>query len=305
MNQQSFRRQFLTRAALLGAAAAASAGSARPQTQPSQAQLLQLGAIDGSLPEPAQLRSIALVNYGHFTTIQVQAKAARGMDFQVARLQRSTRELFNFDIPEARIRELLRHALAANEGLALVRVNTFPKRLDWMQMGKPHEPALLITQSPLAAPSHAPVNKVRTAQFERVLPHIKHVGTFGLFHFRRQAHLQGFDDTLFFDAKQSVSEGTTWNVAFHDGSRFVMPTSPALAGGAMHLLRAGMRKLKVPFVDRDVKVADLRGFRAAFLTNIPTVYQPIHRIDDVEYEFSQELHSTLQACYAANPLEAI
>ena len=73
----------------------------------------------------------------------------------------------------------------------------------------------------------------------------------------------------------------------------------------MHLLRAGMRKLGVSFIEKDVKVADLRGFRAAFLTNIPAVYQPIHRIDDFEYEFSQELHSTLQACYTANPLEAI
>jgi branched-subunit amino acid aminotransferase/4-amino-4-deoxychorismate lyase len=252
----------------------------------------------------AQLRSVALVNYGHFSTVQAQGRSVRGMDFQVQRLQRSTQALFGAELPQARIRELLRQALQGHEGLALVRINVYPTRLNWMDMKQPMPPGVLITKSPLAPPAHTP-QRVRSTRYEREMPHIKHVGTFGLFHHRRQAQVLGFDDALFVNTAGSVLEGTTWNVGFHDGQRFVLPTGPALPGCAIHLLRQGMLKLGVPFVQRDVKLAELGGMRAAFLTNVPAVYQPIVQVDDIHYDFPQALHETLQACYLANPLEEV
>lgn len=294
------RRQLLA-CALPGAVPVLMPRSASAQPALPSPDLRRFGTIAGEAPQPAQLRSMGLVNYGHFTTIQVEGTAARGMDFQIARLQSSTRELFRVELAEDRIRAELRAALASNTGRVLVRVNVFPLALDWMDMGKPTPVGLLVTQSALPPPSHV-AQRVMAVEHERAAPGIKHVGTFSLFQHRRQAQLQGFDDALFFDRRHSISEGTTWNVAFHDGSRFVFPTAPALPGGATHLLRSGMRTRGVPHEEADIKRSELRLFRSCFLTNIPAIYQPILQVDDHAFAFTQRLHDELIACYESSPL---
>lgn len=295
-------RRGLMRAATLAAGSLALPPHA--QEAIAGARQRSFGIVDGEPVSAAQLRSIALVNYGHFTTLQIAGTSARGLDFQVARLQRSTHALFRTELDAHRIRAELRRAVEGNTGLVLARVNVFPTGLDWEDLGKKTPVALLVTFSPLAAPSHAP-QRVCTVRYEREQPSIKHVGTFGLFHHRRAAQLRGFDDALFVDAQDSVTEGTTWNIGFHDGKQFVFPTAPALPGGAAHLLKSGMRLRGIPFVERDVKRSELPSFSAAFLTNIPAIYRPIVQIDQARFGFSQEMHATLRACYEENSLEQL
>jgi 4-amino-4-deoxychorismate lyase len=297
------RRALLGSALAVGTLPLQSFGQTQPIAGHTSARRA-IGWIDGSPATAEQLRSVALVNYGHFSTLQVQGQSVRGLDFQIARLQRSTRELFNEELPAERIIRNLRSALDGNTGRVLARVNIFPASLDWMNLSKRTPVALLVTQSPLELPARRP-QRVKTLFHERVQPHVKHVGTYGLFQARREAQRLGFDDALFFDRAASISEGSTWNVAFHDGERFVLPTAAALPGGAIHLLRNGMRKLGIQFIEADVKVAEVPRFRSAFLTNIPAVYQPITQIDGHRFEFPQDLHTTLEACYAANPIETI
>ena len=64
---------------------------------------------------------------------------------------------------------------------------------------------------------------MRSVAWQREMPQIKHVGTFGLFAERRAAMADGFDDVLFVTADGEVSEGSTWNLAVHDGERLLWP----------------------------------------------------------------------------------
>jgi 4-amino-4-deoxychorismate lyase len=257
------------------------------------------GSIDGAPPSAADLRRMALANYGHFTTMRVRQRSVQGLDFQIERLQRSTRLLFNADLAIDRVLGHVRDAAPDDDAMHLVRINIFPRTLDWMKLGAPMQPGVLVTRSVIDAAQAQP-QAVKTVQHERVLPEVKHVGTFGLFHHRRLAQAQGFDDALFFDARRSVSEGTTWNVGFFDGQRVVLPTAPALPGGAIHLLRHGMRARGIPFVERDVKRDELDRFELAFMTNVPETIQPLKRIDAKQFPVAHPLYDALRAGYGQN-----
>ena len=51
---------------------------------------------------PAQVEDLlpALVNYGHFTSLQVRDHAVQGLDLHLARLSHATRELFGSEFVE-------------------------------------------------------------------------------------------------------------------------------------------------------------------------------------------------------------
>jgi hypothetical protein len=52
-------------------------------------------------------------------------------------------------------------------------------------------------------------------------------------------------------------------------------------------------------------LADIGGFRAAFLTSSGTTVQMIARIDTTEFAVDRELTRMLIECYESNPLERI
>ena len=109
----------------------------------------------------------------------------------------------------------------------------------------------------------------------------------------------------FLDALRSISEGSTWNVGFYDGRRVVLPTAPALPGGAIHLLRLGMRSHGIPFVERDIRIDEIKDFELAFWTNVPDTVRPLRRIDATEFSPSHPLHERLKACYESNEWTAL
>ncbi|MCG0289692.1 hypothetical protein [Streptomyces sp. PSAA01] len=69
--------------------------------------------INGSPATADTLRLPALTSYGHFTAMQIRDARVRGLDLRLDRLRSATRELFDGDLYEERVRADIRHALEA------------------------------------------------------------------------------------------------------------------------------------------------------------------------------------------------
>ncbi len=203
------------------------------------------------------------MNYGHFTSLQVRGGAVQGLDLHLARLSQATRELFGSELDTAQVRGWMAQALQqAGLADASLRVSVYSRRFDF------RNPLAVVPVDVLVAVS-LPVTltaskRVRSVAWQRELPQIKHVGTFGLFAERRAAMAEGFDDVLFVTADGDVSEGSTWNVAVHDGERLLWPQAPALRGTAEALLKqhwVGAQQT------RPLALAELDSVKAAFACN--------------------------------------
>ncbi|HWM06016.1 MAG TPA: aminotransferase class IV, partial [Actinophytocola sp.] len=170
-----------------------------------------------------------------------------------------------------------------------------------------HEPSLLVTVRPLPA-SPGPM-RVGTVRYERELPQVKHVGTFGLFYQLRLAGRRGYDDALFVDRAGEISEGSVWNVCFlhrdGTGDRMVWPSAPALPGIAMRLLSDALEADGVPVETRPVTPADLPGFRAAFASNALAPVQVVAQVDDVRFAGDEEFRRRLVELYEQIPEETV
>ncbi|WP_313207171.1 aminotransferase class IV family protein [Stenotrophomonas sp.] len=214
---------------------------------------------------PAQVDDLlpALVNYGHFTSIQVRGHAVQGLDLHLARLSQATRELFGSELDAAQVQAWMADALQqAGRGDASLRVTVYSRHFDF------RTPLAAVPVDVLVAVS-APValtapKRVRSVVWQRELPQIKHVGTFGLFAERRAAMAAGFDDALFVSATGGISEGSTWNLAVHDGERLIWPQAPALRGTAEALLQ---RHWPGAQATQPLRLADLASVKAAFACN--------------------------------------
>jgi branched-subunit amino acid aminotransferase/4-amino-4-deoxychorismate lyase len=260
--------------------------------------------LNGTPASAADLRALATTNYGHFTAMQVGPGGVRGLDLHLARLDEATRELFGRPLDAGLARQYLRSALGGFDGAASMRVNVFSRKLHRDRMAEPAPPDVVVS---VGAPRRIETTPVRLKSFryERVLPHVKHVGTFGLFHHRRLAQLDGFDDALFVDASGAVSEASIWNLGFFDGRGIVWPDAPALRGISMQLLQKGLRERGVQVDSHRVAHADVGAFRSAFLTNCSCAVRPVAEIDGVGFAVDADLAAMLEACYASNPPQPV
>ena len=149
--------------------------------------------------------------------------------------------------------------------------------------------------------------RVRSCAWLRLLPHLKHVGTFPLHHHRRQAILAGCDDVLFVDgdgATARVVEGSVWNVGFWDGEGVVWPRAPALRGTAERLLQEGLARQGVAQQIRPVTMAELPALHAAFAVNA-NGRRDLAAIDEVVFGAAPELASILDLAAAQAPWEPL
>jgi branched-subunit amino acid aminotransferase/4-amino-4-deoxychorismate lyase len=250
------------------------------------------------------LAAPALVNYGHFSTMQVRAGAVRGFDLHLQRLDDATRTLFGSELPADRIRAELRAALSAfGSGDAALRVSVFARDFDFRRAAATCTPELLVS---LAAPAQAHVTplRVRSVAFARELPQIKHAGTFALFHQRRLALQAGFDDALFVDAQGLVAEGSIWNLGAWDGQGVVWPQAPALRGTQERLLQAGLGALGIAQQVRPIHLHELAGVPAAFACNARG-QQAIAAVDGQALGPATELLQMLNAALETQPWQAI
>lgn len=257
--------------------------------------------LNGQPPTADDLRALALTNYGHFTAMQVRNRAVQGLQFHVERLRAGTRELFGVDLARERILSDLRAALAAGEADASLRFTVFARGFDYRKPLQPVEPDILVTLTP-PAPARKPPLRAKSYRFVRPLPHIKHVGTFPLFHYRRQAQLAGYDDALFVADDGCVVEGSVWNLGFWDGEGVVWPQGPALRGTGERLLQAGLAGFGVAQRHRPVALAEAGGFRAAFASNASGL-QAVTGIDETEFPADAALMDLLARAQASQPWE--
>lgn len=260
--------------------------------------------LNGKPASADDLRALALLNYGHFTAMQLTDGCVRGLDLHLARLDAGTRSLFGRALDTTRVRDYMRSALDTHAGDASLRVTVFSREFSRERPAQSSTPDVLVT---VGAPRQRVATPLRLKSFrhERVLPEIKHIGTFALFHFRRLAQLDGFDDALFVDADGVISEASVWNIGFFDGNDIIWPNAPALHGISMQLLQAGMRARGVATASRRIALGDIGAYRSAFLTNSSCPVRPIASIDDIELTVDPDLTALLEACYAANPLQTI
>lgn len=233
-----------------------------------------MAELNGVPVEPAQLQNLALTNYGHFTSMRVEDGRVRGLSLHMERLQRDSRKLFGADLDPQRVRELARRAAPAT-GSTTIRVTVFDPGLDLGHPSEASDPHVLVTSRPAGALPLPPI-KVQSTTYVRDLPSVKSVGLFASLHHRRQAQLHGFDDALFVDQEQVISEGATWNIGFFDGSRVIWPNADCLVGVTMKLL-----KDTHDHDTRTVTLADLPDMQAAFATNAAVGVRWITAIDGI------------------------
>jgi branched-subunit amino acid aminotransferase/4-amino-4-deoxychorismate lyase len=258
--------------------------------------------LNGRAPEMAELGFLAQVNYGHFTTMQVRNRAARGFGLHMRRLQGATRGLFGTELDLGRVRDWVRQILV--DDAATLRITVFSLALDRRHLDRPVPVDVLVSLGKASSPRTTPL-RLRSVRHERVLPGIKHVGTFDLYHQWRQARLAGFDDVVFTTATGEVSEGSIWSIGFWDGERVIWPGAPALPGITIQLLDAGLRDQGIETEVRPVALDQLDTFRSAFILNSGSFGPMIECIDSKRFEVDAGLMQKLQSAYESLPLERI
>jgi branched-subunit amino acid aminotransferase/4-amino-4-deoxychorismate lyase len=227
--------------------------------------------VNGGPATAGQLASPAIMNYGHFTAMQVRGGAARGLGLHLSRLDSATKELFGTGLDGELVRARVRHALGASVRDASVRISVFQPDGD-------EQPSIMVVVRPPADPPAAP-QRLTAVAYQRPVPHIKHAGTFGQIYYGLAAERAGFDDALLTARGGVIAESTIANIGFFDGDAVVWPAAPVLAGITMQLVATALAERGVPCRNDTVRVADLRSFRSVFLTNSLGV-APVGQVDD-------------------------
>jgi len=213
--------------------------------------------IDGEAATVPGLAMPALMNYGHFTAMQIRHGAVRGLANHLRRVDAAHRELYGHGLDSDLVRS--RWALAGRQQPDAYLRASFYETPD----GQTHD---FVALRPPVDPSVVP-QRLRSVTYVRALPHIKHVGTFPLIHYGLEAERAGFDDALFTTGQGEVAETTIANIGFVRGGRVVWPTAPALHGIAQQLLEAALPAGGLPVEHAPVRLADVADFDSAFMVN--------------------------------------
>lgn len=255
--------------------------------------------LNGVPVTPDELKTLALSNYGHFTSMRVEKQRVRGLALHLERLRRDCREIFDADLDLDYVRHLIRQ-VAIDAGPAVVRVTVFDPEFDF---GHPHaetNPKILITTR-AAADRLLPPLSLRSAVYARDLPQVKHVGLFATINLRRTAQLNGFDDVLFTDVDGFISEGATWNIGFFDRDQVIWPNLDCLQGVTMSLIQGSSGST----THRPVNVLQLANFSGAFITNAAVGIRTVSAIDSTRWSDSHPLADILRKQYEEIPADLL
>jgi branched-subunit amino acid aminotransferase/4-amino-4-deoxychorismate lyase len=269
--------------------------------------------IDGVPVSAGHAASLASLSFGHFSTMVVDDLRVRGLQLHLDRLVRDCATVFGAALDPDRVRALLRRAAVRCTRPALLRATVFGPAGSLARPGlgdhPDARPSVLV--STRATPSQAdtgPGLRVQTVSYVRDLPAVKHAGTFGQLHQRRQAQLAGFDDALFITGPEPdarVCEGPTWNVAMLIDDELVWPDDGCLPGVTRELLRPLTGTSDAGWSSRPISRAELPNVRAAFATSAGVGVLPIAEIDGVQIPGDLKLLTRLQSQYAQIPTEAL
>lgn len=259
-----------------------------------------MAELNGAPVTPNDLQVLALVNYGHFTSMRVDDQHIRGLSHHLDRLVRDCRVLFGAELDRERVREFIRHAVTDKSGSFVVRVTIFDPALDLGRPGIQAEPKVLVTTRPAGAWPMSPL-RVQAINYRRDMPPVKHIGLFGALWCRRTAQLNGFDDVLFTDTGSFICEGATWNVGFFDGERVIWPHADTLPGVTMRLLQ----QVHEPTSVLPINLADVPKMQAAFATNTTVGVRAISTIDNMQLPEAHPIFDSLRKEFLEIPAETL
>ncbi|MFI8964897.1 aminotransferase class IV [Streptomyces sp. NPDC053493] len=244
--------------------------------------------VDGVPAGDPELLATLMSGYGHFTAMQVRDGRVQGLGLHLERLDRSTRELFGRGLDGGRVRSLLTGALAAaGRRDASARVYVY-------EGGCP----VVTVRAPF--PEDRAPRALKSVAYWRPAAHLKHLGGFGQAFHGEAARRAGFDEALLTGGPDAeIAEGAVTNIAFWDGTSVIWPAAPHLVGVTMSLLAP-----RLPSVTRRVTLADVPGFRAAFVTSARGI-APVSRIDDTLLTVDEDLMGRVYAAYEAAPWDAL
>lgn len=257
--------------------------------------------LNGGSVTPDQIKTLALTNYGHFTSMLVEEFQVRGLSLHLQRLARDCQHLFNVDLDTDRVRDFIRHILDTSPKRTIIRATVYDPSLDLGTIGLSADPHVLVTSRPAANGPTPPLHLQATA-YQRELPTVKHVGLFGALHRRRSAQRDGFDDALFLNSNGNISEIATSNVGFIRDGQIIWPRAEYLPGITMTLLH---RALDEAVATEPLMLSDMPGMEAAFATNAATGIRPIVSVDDTRWPSEHKILTELHELYADIPREQV
>lgn len=261
--------------------------------------------LEGVPVNAGEISSLALYNYGHFTSMLVEGMRVRGLSMHLDRLNRDSAILFGKDVGSDHVRDLVRNALNGRIDPITARVTVFAPDFDMSNPSTPCDTKVLVsTRSSAPAIAHSPL-KVKSAIYHRDLPQVKHVGLFGQLQLRRLAQLEGYDDTLFIDEGGMISEGVTWNIAFVKSGRVIWPKAEILPGITMRIVRELLSAQGIESVDKRITLSDVAAMDSAFATNAATGVRPISQIDSTAFDIDAEMPTMVRQAYWATQGEAL
>lgn len=239
-------------------------------------------------------QTLALTNYGHFTTMRVQDGRVRGLALHLDRLRRDCAALFGAELDPELVRREIRSAVAGT-GPVTVRVTVCDPGFSLVHPAAPAAPRVVVSTR-AAGPEPQPPLRVRSTRYVRDVPAVKHTGLFGPLYERRRAQLAGYDDAVFVGADGRLSEGVTWNLGFLDGDTVRWPAAEVLPGVTVALLSTAHRG---PVRTEPVTLDRLPEQAAAFATNAAIGVRAISSIDGVQWPDEHPGLARLRAEYAA------
>lgn len=245
-----------------------------------------------------ELQSLALTNYGHFTSMRMEDGTVRGLSLHLDRLVRDCRIVFGVELDREQTQSYLRKAAEGVTGVAGLRVTIFDPAINMGRPADAKDPHVLVNLRPAGAMPPPPL-KAKTFTFSRDSAAVKHIGLHSQLRIRRDAQLAGFDDAVFVEPDGRISEGGTWNLGFVDQDGTVIwPDAPVLPGTTMLLLQ-GLDAPKQ--VTAPVRLADVPNMAAAFATNTTIGVRAVSALDDVKFPQNHPALDALRDGYAEIP----
>jgi branched-subunit amino acid aminotransferase/4-amino-4-deoxychorismate lyase len=250
--------------------------------------------VDGGAADADALAVPALMNYGHFTAMQVRRGAVRGLDHHLRRIDAAHRELFGHGL-DAEVARAQWARAVRDQPDAYLRA-TFYQTPD----GQTHD---LVAVRPPIDPSETP-QRLRPVSYIRPFAHLKHVGTFAQIRYGNEAERAGFDDALLTTAQGEIAETTIADIGFVAGRRVTWPTAPALHGIGQQLLEVALPAGGLTVEHAPVRLTDVPGFNGAFVVNSTGVV-PVAEIDGHQFLEPTEAVAEIIAAHAKLPWDRL
>ncbi|MGO1055603.1 aminotransferase class IV family protein [Crossiella sp. CA198] len=257
--------------------------------------------LNGAAATLKQIKSLALTNYGHFTSMRVESNRVRGLSLHMERLARDCHYLFDAELDIDHVRHCIRKVLSGGTQPTVVRVTIYDPALDLGTIGSDAEPHVLVTNRAAPQAQVSPL-RLQAVSFRREIPAVKHIGLFGVLERRRFAQRDGFDDVLLLNSDGTISEIATSNIGFVREGQIVWPRSEYLNGVTMRLLH---QALDEQISTELLTLSDLPQMDAAFATNAATGIRPIASVDHTQWPTDHAVLTELRELYEDIPAELV